>query len=54
MSLETAYSMVSIQRPGLKFPKKSLLNDNCKVVSTSPSRLEAHVGFFRLSMKGKI
>ena len=27
MSLETAYSLVSIQRPGLKFPKMFLLND---------------------------
>ena len=25
----------------------------CKVASTSISRLEAHAGFFRLSMKGK-
>ena len=25
----------------------------CTVTSTNPSRLEAHAGFFRLSMKGK-
>ena len=25
----------------------------CKVRYTSPARLEAHTGFFRLSMKGK-
>ena len=25
-----------------------------KVMSTSPSRLEAHAGFFRLSIKGEI
>ena len=46
--------MVSIQRPGLKFPKKSLLNDNCKVVSTSPSRLEAHADFFKIFYEGEI
>ena len=26
----------------------------CKVASTSQSRLKAHAGFFRLSMKGKL